>query len=186
VVLAMLASYVLSFSIVPTMARMMLTEHVHEAPHGIFATFERGFEYVRSRYQAALEACLNARGFVLGAFGCILAVSLVMAGYLGKDFFPTADVGIIKLHYRGPAGTRLEVTEQNVLAVQDKIREVIGNHEIQTINDLIGVPFATNLALIPSDNVSSADADILIQLKKGHRPSIEHIRALRAALPDAC
>lgn len=185
VVLAMLASYVLSFSIVPTMARMMLTEHVHETPTGVFAKFERGFEWVRTGYQNALEACLRARGFVLATFGVVLAVSLVMAGYLGKDFFPTADVGIIKLHYRGPAGTRLEVTEQNVLAVQAKIREVIGNDEIQTINDVVGVPFATNLALIPSDNVSSADADILIQLKKGHKPSVEHIRALRAVLPDA-
>ena len=69
--------------------------------------------------------------------------------------------------------------------MQNKIREVIGEHEIQTINDVVGVPFATNLALIPSDNVSSADADILIQLKKNHRPSVEHIRALRAVLPDA-
>lgn len=108
-----------------------------------------------------------------------------MAGFLGRDFFPTADVGIIKLHYRGPAGQKLEVTERNVLEVQKKIRDIVGESEIQTINDVVGVPFATNLALIPSDNVSSADADILIQLKKGHKPTVEHVRALRAALPDA-
>jgi multidrug efflux pump subunit AcrB len=185
VVLAMLASYVLSFTIVPTMAHLMLTDHGHATPTGLFASFENGFAWVRDRYEAALTACLNARAFVLSIFAAVLVCSLVLAGYLGKDFFPTADVGIIKLHYRAPAGTKLEVTEKNVLEVQKKIREIIGDDEIQTINDVVGVPFATNLALIPSDNVSSADADILIQLKKNHRPSIDHIRALRKELPDA-
>ena len=185
VVLAMLASYALSFTIVPTMARMLLTDHGHVAPKGIFALFERGFEKIRARYERALVVCLVHRRFVLACFGVVLASSLVMAGFLGRDFFPTADVGIIKLHYRGPAGQKLEVTERNVLEVQKKIRDIVGESEIQTINDVVGVPFATNLALIPSDNVSSADADILIQLKKGHKPTVEHVRALRAALPDA-
>lgn len=185
VVLAMLASYALSFTIVPTMARMLLTDHGHVEPKGIFALFERGFEKIRARYERALVVCLVHRRFVLACFGVVLASSLVMAGFLGRDFFPTADVGIIKLHYRGPAGQKLEVTERNVLEVQKKIRDIVGESEIQTINDVVGVPFATNLALIPSDNVSSADADILIQLKKGHKPTVEHVRALRAALPDA-
>ena len=185
VVLAMLASYALSFTIVPTMARMLLTDHGHVEPKGIFALFEQGFEKIRARYERALVVCLVHRRFVLACFGVVLASSLVMAGFLGRDFFPTADVGIIKLHYRGPAGQKLEVTERNVLEVQKKIRDIVGESEIQTINDVVGVPFATNLALIPSDNVSSADADILIQLKKGHKPTVEHVRALRAALPDA-
>lgn len=186
VVLAMLASYVLSFTVVPTMTRLMLKEHDHNhKPNRFVAGFERGFAWVADIYGMALAACLRARAFVLLCFGGLLAASLMLATVVGTDFFPTADVGIIKLHYRGPAGTRLEVTEKRVLEVQAKIREVIGESEIQTINDVVGVPFSFNLAMVPSDNITSADADILIQLKKGHRPSVEHIRALRAALPEA-
>jgi multidrug efflux pump subunit AcrB len=183
VVLAMLASYVLSFTVVPTMTRMMLPEHGHATPNRAVAAFERGFEWVRDLYAAMLAACLRQRVFVLVAFFALLGVSLVVATQAGTDFFPTADVGIIKLHYRAPSGTRLEVTEQKVLAIQAKIRALIGENEIQTINDVIGVPFSQNLAMLPSDNVTSGDAEILIQLRQGHRPSVEHVRALRAALP---
>ena len=188
VVLAMLASYVLSFTIVPTMTRMMLTDHghgEHPKPNWAIALFERGFEWVKKLYVGALMACLRTRGFVLIAFVALLGVTLFMATIAGTDFFPTADVGIIKLHYRAPTGTRLESTEARVLGVERKIREVIGDSEVQTINDTIGVPFSYNLALIPSDNISSADAEILIQLKPGHKPSADHVRALRAALPEA-
>ncbi len=185
VVLAMVASYALSFTVVPTMARMLLPDHGHAQPGRFFRAFERGFDAVREGYGRALAACLGARAFVLACFLGLLAASGMLATVVGMDFFPTADVGIIKLHYRAPPGTRLEVTERNVLAVQKKIREVVGDDEIQTINDVVGVPFSSNLAMLPSDNVSSADADILIQLRKGHRPSLEHVRALRAALPEA-
>jgi len=186
VVLAMLASYVLSFTIVPTMTRLMLVEHdEHHKPNRFVAGFERGFEWLQDLYGSMLSACLRNRAFVLVCFFGLLGTSLAVATVAGTDFFPTADVGIIKLHYRAPTGTRLEVTEQKVLDVQKKIREVIGEKEIQTINDVIGVPFSQNLAMLPSDNVTSGDAEILIQLKHGHRPSIEHVRALRAALPEA-
>ena len=189
VVLAMLASYVLSFTILPTMTRMMLTDHhatgVEHRPNFLIRGFEAGFEWIRHRYANILRLCLQTRGFVLICFVGLLGITLFIAPTAGSDFFPTADVGIIKLHYRAPTGTRLEATETRVLAVERKIREVIGDAELQTINDTIGVPYAYNLALIPSDNISSADAEILIQLKPGHKPSLDHIRALRAALPDA-
>ena len=111
---------------------------------------------------------LRARGFVLVCFGLLLAsLDRRWPPSIGTDFFPTADVGIIKLHYRAPAGTRLEETEQRVLEVQKEIRKIIPPTEIQTINDLVGAPFSFNLALVPSDNVSSGDAEILIQLKSG-------------------
>ena len=189
VVLSMLASYVLSFTIVPTMTRMMLTDHhttgeVHR-PNFLIRGFEAGFEWIRHRYANMLRLCLQTRFFVLLCFFGLLGVTLFVAPIAGSDFFPTADVGIIKLHYRAPTGTRLEATEIRVLDVERKIREVIGDAELQTVNDTIGVPNSYNLALIPSDNISSADAEILIQLKPGHKPSIDHIRALRAALPDA-
>ncbi len=188
VVLSMLASYILSFTILPTMTRMMLPDHAHGAhpkPGWAIRQFEHGFDWVKKLYVGALVSCLRARGFVLISFAGLLVVTLFMATVAGTDFFPTADVGIIKLHYRAPTGTRLESTELRVLAVEQKIRDVIGDAEIQTINDNIGVPFSYNLALIPSDNISSADAEILIQLKPGHKPSQDYIHALRAALPEA-
>ena len=184
VVLAMLASYVLAFTIVPTMTRLLLTEYGHATPPKLVQWFEAGFDGLRDLYTAALTACLARRGFVLVCFFGLLATSLMLATIAGTDFFPTADVGIIKLHYRGPPGPRLEATEARVLAVEAKVKSLIGNGEIQTINDVVGVPFATNLAILPSDNISSADAEILIQLKPGHKPSVDHVRALRAALPD--
>lgn len=184
VVLAMLASFVLTFTVVPTMARMLLPEHAH-APTGFAALFERGFNRLSDAYASMLAACLRNRGFVILCFAGLLGASLAVATVAGQDFFPTADVGIIKLHYRGASGTRLEVTETKVLEVEDKIRQVIGKDEILTINDVVGVPFSSNLAMLPSDNVTSADAEILIQLKKGHKPSVDHVRALRAALPEA-
>ena len=186
VVLAMLASYVLSFTIVPTMTRLMLLEHDdHHKPNWAVAAFERGFDWVRDAYGSMLSACLRNRAFVLVCFFALLGTSLLAATVAGMDFFPTADVGIIKLHYRAPVGTRLEVTETKVLEVEKKIREIVGDSEIKTVNDTIGVPFSFNLAMLPSDNVTSGDAEILIQLNKGHRPSIDHVRALRAQLPDA-
>jgi multidrug efflux pump subunit AcrB len=189
VVLAMLASYVLSFTIVPTMTRMMLADHHTSGearrPNFVIRGFEAGFEWLRHRYANLLRLCLQTRALVLLCFFALLGISIFVAPIAGQDFFPTADVGIIKLHYRAPTGTRLEATETRVLAVERKIREVIGDNELQTINDTIGVPYSYNLALLPSDNISSADAEILIQLKPGHKPSIGYIRALRAALPEA-
>jgi multidrug efflux pump subunit AcrB len=103
---------------------------------------------------------------------------------IGLDFFPSADVGLIKLHYRAPPGTRLERTEAFVLQVEDSIRNIIPADELDTINDTVGVPSSFNLAFVPSDNVGSMDAEILISLKPGHHPSIDYIRAMRGRLPD--
>ena len=185
VVLAMLASYFLSFTIVPTLTRMMLA-NAHHGPSNWFARlFERGFEHVANLYAKALERVLAARAFVLVCFFALVGMSGYLATIVGTDFFPTADVGLIKLHYTAPIGTRLEETEKYVLAVQNKIREIIPAEELSTINDVIGVPFSFNLALVGSDSVSSADADILIQLNKGHKPSIDYIRKMREELPAA-
>ena len=113
----------------------------------------------------------------------LLTVALFFT--LGTDFFPTADVGIIKLHYRGPSGLRIEETEKSVLAVEGKIRQIIPAGELRTINDMIGVPLFYNLAFAPTDNVAGNDAEILIQLNEGHRPSVDYIRKMRAELPGA-
>ncbi len=186
VVFCMLASYVLSFSVVPSFARFLLaseTQH-HGPPRGFFAMFDRGFNRFRDGYGRLLEGALHRRVFVLLCAGALLIVSLGLGSVIGLDFFPSADVGLIKLHYRAPAGTRLERTEELVLQVEDSIRKIIPVDEMDTINDTVGVPSSFNLAFVPSDNVGAMDAEILISLKPGHHPSIDYIRAIRARLPD--
>jgi multidrug efflux pump subunit AcrB len=186
VVFCMLASYVLSFTVVPAFARFLLaseTQH-HGPPRGFFALFDRGFNRFRDGYGRMLEGALHRRVFVLICAGALLVVSCGLATVIGLDFFPTADVGLIKLHYRAPAGTRLERTEELVLQVEDSIRKIIPVAELDTINDTVGVPSSFNLAFVPSDNVGSMDAEILISLRPGHHPSIDYIRAIRATLPD--
>ena len=187
VVFSMLASYVLSFTVVPAFARFLLAfeaQH-HGRPCGFFALFDRGFNRFRDGYGRMLEGTLHRRAFVLICAGGLLVVSCGLATVIGLDFFPTADVGLIKLHYRAPPGTRLERTEELVLQVEDRIRKIIPVDELDTINDTVGVPSSFNLAFVPSDNVGSMDAEILISLKPGHHPSIDYIRAIRARLPDA-
>ena len=186
VVFCMLASYLLSFSVVPSFARFLLAGEAqhHGPPRGFFAMFDRGFNRFRDGYGRMLEGTLNRRVFVLVCAGALLVVSGGLASVIGLDFFPSADVGLIKLHYRAPPGTRLERTEAFVLQVEDSIRNIIPADELDTINDTVGVPSSFNLAFVPSDNVGSMDAEILISLKPGHHPSIDYIRAMRGRLPD--
>ena len=147
--------------------------------------FDRGFNRFRDGYGRLLEGALHHRVFVLVCAGGLLVVSgRAGARVIGLDFFPSADVGLIKLHYRAPPGTRLERTEELVLQVEDSIRKIIPADELDTINDTVGVPSSFNLAFVPTDNVGAMDAEILISLKPGHHPSIDYIRAIRARLPD--
>jgi multidrug efflux pump subunit AcrB len=186
VVFCMLASYVLSFSVVPSFARFLLASEAqhHGPPRGFLGAFDRSFGRFRDFYGRLLEGTLHHRVFVLVCAGLLLVVSGGLATVIGLDFFPTADVGLIKLHYRAPPGTRLERTEQFVLQVEDSIRKIIPANEMDTINDTVGVPSSFNLAFVPSDNVGSMDAEILISLKPEHHPSIDYIRAIRAKLPE--
>ncbi len=185
VVFCMLASYALSFTIVPSFARFLLAgagDH-HAAPKGVFGAFDRGFERVRRSYAALLLGTLRHRVFVLICFGGLLGVTGFVAGALGLDFFPSADVGLIKLHVRAPPGMRIEETERQVLRVEEAIRHIIPADELGTINDNVGVPSAFNLAFVPSDNVGEMDAELLISLKSGHQPTIDYMRAIRTQLP---
>jgi len=185
VVFCMLASYVLSFTVVPSFARFLLASDTqHDGPpKGFFGAFDRGFDRFRSGYGKMLENVLHHRVFVLLCAGALLVISGGLATVIGLDFFPSADVGLIKLHFRAPPGTRLERTEELVLQVEDRIRGIIPADELDTVNDTVGVPSAFNLAFVPSDNVGSMDAEILISLKHGHHPSNDYIRAIRAQLP---
>ncbi len=187
VVLAMVASYLLSFTVVPALSRTLLTEKVHQEGegHGVFGTFERGFIRLREAYGRSLQLVLEQRRSVLACVGFAVLLTGGLFTVIGTDFFPTADVGIIKLHYRAPPGTRIEQTEKLVLDVERHIREIIPPSELHTINDMIGLPIYYNLALVPTDNVSGMDAEILIQLSEGHRPSVDYMRQIRNRLPAA-
>ena len=186
VVFCMLASYVLSFTVVPSFARFLLATgggH-HGPPRGFFGLFDRGFGRFRLGYGRLLVGALRHRAFVLICFVALLGVTGGVTVNIGMDFFPNADVGLIKLHYRGPPGMRIEDTERQVLRVEDEIRRIIPAAELDTINDTVGVPSSFNLAFVPSDNVGNMDAEILISLKREHHPTIEYIRAIRRTLPD--
>ena len=185
VVFCMLASYALSFTVVPSFARLILaSQGQHASPRGLFGLFDRGFNRFRDGYGRLLEGTLKRRGFVLLCAGGLLAVSGGLSTLIGLDFFPSADVGLIKLHYRAPPGTRIELTEELVLQVEDRIRQIIPADELETINDTVGALSSFNMAFVPTDNVGDMDAEILISLKPEHHPSIDYIRAIRSKLPD--
>ncbi|MBV8888831.1 MAG: efflux RND transporter permease subunit [Alphaproteobacteria bacterium] len=186
VVIAMVASYFLSFTVVPCLTRFLLAG---SAGHGGGtrrpSMFERGFARFQGVYGSALDAVLRRRAFVLCCSVLLLAISVGLGLVIGEDFFPTADVGIIKLHFRAPSGLRIEETEKLVLAAEQKIREIIPPDQLRTINDMIGVPVSYNLAFVQSDNVAGMDAEILISLNSPHRPSNDFIREIRKQLPPA-
>ena len=138
------------------------------------ALFDRGFNRFRDGYGRMLEGALHHRMFVLACAGALLVVSGGLTTVIGLDFFPSADVGLIKLHYRAPPGTRLEHTEQLVLQVEDSIRKIIPADELDTINDTVGVPSSFNLAFVPSDNVGGdgrGDPD----LAEARAPSLDRL-----------
>ena len=190
VVLAMLASYVLSFTVVPALARYLLKDHDHGQPKGIgarlSAAFDRGFDRVRDGLRSRDWSCrCRRRKFVLGCFGLLVVATGMLAPAIGTDFFPSADVGIIKLHVRAPRGTRPRRNRENRRRRWNSgSAQIIPAGELRTINSLIGVPFSLNLAFVPSDNISGMDAELLISLNKGHKPSVEyHARYSRASCP---
>ena len=189
VVLAMLASYVLSFTVVPALARQLLKDEHHHAEgeklgwgRRMADAFDRTFDRFRDAYGNLLAGVLVRKKFVLGCFAIFFAATAALVPVVGTDFFPQADVGILKLHVRAPKGYRLEGTEQIMIKVEDRIREIIPATELRTVNHTIGVPGALNLAFVPSDNVSGADGEMLISLNKPHRPSEHYRRQLRERL----
>ena len=116
-------------------------------------------------------------------FGLMFAVTAVLPFIIGTDFFPTVDAGLMKLHVRAPVGTRLEDTEQMLMQVESRIREIIPADEIDTINDMEGLPTSYNLAFVPTDNVGDMDAEVLIALKPLHHPTEGYMQKIREQLP---
>ncbi len=197
VVFAMLASYVLSRTLVPLLARRLMPgeERAAAAPAAsgslarVAAAFQRKRDELWNRlqegYGRALETVLAHRRFTVTA-ALVLALSGAgLLGVVGTDFFPAVDAGLMKLHFRAPPGTRIEQTERLVQAVEERIQQVIPPQELETINDMIGVPTFYNLAFVPTDNIGEMDAEILIALKRRHHPTARYMRQLRQALPPA-
>jgi CzcA family heavy metal efflux pump len=197
VVFAMLMSYFLSRTVVPTMVVLLLRAHGHEeapARPGLrarfFAAFERGFTRLRVFYGRWLAWALEHRGPVIGGFSAFVAATMLMLPLLGQDFFPTVDAGLIKLHVRGAPGTRLEETERRFAQMADTIRTVIPAREIKTLIDNLGIPSSgINLSLSEGAQISAADGEFLIHLEDHHAPTQEYVAKLRKVLqatyPDA-
>ncbi|MDR3698489.1 MAG: efflux RND transporter permease subunit [Candidatus Sulfopaludibacter sp.] len=181
VVFAMMASYFLSRTIIPTMVHYMLRSEVKlyaQGQHGetsggkgiIWKThylFNRRFEQMRTSYASLLHWCLDHRGPVIVSFGIFVVASLCLAPLIGRDFFPTVDSGQMRLHARAPSGTRLEQTEVVFANIESEIRKVIPPREIDTIIDNIGIPNGGfNLAFGDNPTLGVADGDILISLNQ--------------------
>jgi len=193
VVFAMLTSYVLSRTLVPTLVKYLLEKEAaahHNAGHdsnrsAFFAAFERGFEALRNWYGSYLALALRHRPLTVGAFAVFVVASLALFPLVGRDFFPSVDAGLIKLHVRGVPGTRIEETERHFGDIEKTIREVIPSHEIDDLIDVIGVPYSgINLSLSEGALISSADGQIMLSLKEGHGATADYVRKLRARLND--
>ncbi len=198
VVFAMMTSYFLSRTLVPTMVRLLLGAEAeahqrgHGAHHGpglfgrLFAGFDRGFDRLRDAYGAWLAWALGRRAPFAFGFLAFVAGSVALAPLLGRDFFPSVDAGLVKLHVRGPPGTRLEESERRFAEVEATIKKVIPEREIETLIDNIGTPYSgINLSLSEGAQISTADGQIFIALKPGHAPTDGYVRRLRRELAAA-
>jgi multidrug efflux pump subunit AcrB len=194
VVFAMLTSYLLSRTLVPTLVFFLLRKeaelhgasaaHARPGPLGrLTASFGRAFERLRASYAGWLSGALSRRGSFIALYSSFVLASVALFPLLGRDFFPSVDAGLIKLHVRGAPGTRIEQSEADFARIESAIREVIPERELATLIDNIGVPTSgINLSLSEGALISSADGQFMIALKQGHRPTSGYVRALRAEL----
>ena len=190
VVFAMLASYFLSRTLVPTLALYLLKAKDHHAavsrnPFIRFQdSFERGFERLRHSYQRLLTTLLRHRFIFVPVFLLLCLSAWGLAPWLGENFFPDTDSGQLLLHVRAKTGTRIEETARLADLVENSIRRVIPPQELDNILDNIGLPYSTiNYIHNTSGLIGAADADILVSLKENHRPTADYVRELRKKLP---
>ncbi len=194
VVFAMLASYLLSRTLVPTLANYWLKTHdaAHDEQRGatLFGRFQLGFEHrfevVREHYHGLLRSAVDARRVFAPLFlvVCFLSVGLVF--FIGFDFFPNVDAGQIKMHLRARSGLRVEDTARLCDEIEEKIRTIIPADQLDSITDNIGIPNSgLNLTYSNSAPVGTQDADVQIQLQENHRPTADFVREMRSQLPGA-
>ena len=191
VIFAMIASYVLSRTLVPTLAVYLLTIKEHGARARNFLArfqqgFERGFQSLRAAYERMLTRLVAWRKAFVPAFLAVCCAALLLLPWLGEDFFPAVDSGQFTLHLRAPTGTRIEETARLCDEVEASIRQTVPAGELDGILDNIGLPYSTmNTQFMTSGAVGAADADIMVSLRGNHHPTADYVRALRASLPRA-
>ncbi|MCW2314734.1 multidrug efflux pump subunit AcrB [Rhodoblastus acidophilus] len=190
VVFAMLASYLLSRTLVPTLALLLLRAPAAQAGRrNLFARaqkkFEAFFEKVRGFYIVLLSTLLTRRKLIGGGFILFWTASLGLYATLGQDFFPAVDAPSIRLHMRAPTGTRIEETARIADEVDAFIRTQIPANELDSILDNLGLPYSgINLSYSNAGTIGTLDGEIMIALKSEHRPSGEYVRLLRKSLPE--
>jgi len=189
VVFAMLASYLLSRTLVPTLAMYLLRAKERAATaRGIFARFQHGFERVfgrvRDRYHSLLQSLVFRRRIFIPSFLGLCLAAFILVPFLGEDFFPQTDSGQFILHVRAPSGMRIEETAQLFDLVEGEIRKEIPAKQIDNILDNIGLPYsALNTQHLTNGTLGAGDGDILVSLKPEHGPTANYVRALRRNLP---
>ncbi|REG52152.1 multidrug efflux pump subunit AcrB [Paraburkholderia sp. BL6669N2] len=214
VILAMVASFILSRTFVPMMAQYLLKAHAsggHASaelaalmdPHGKhpgvagqmrsrnpLVRFQRGFEHrferIRAGYRIVLDLALTHRGRFVTGFLLLVGMSFLLAPWLGRNFFPDIDAGEIALHVRAPIGTRIEVTASLFDHIENTLRQVIPHDQLASVVDNIGLPVSgINLTYNNSGTIGPQDGDIMVSLKEGHAPTADYVRKLREVLPRA-
>lgn len=215
VIFAMGSSFLLSRTLVPTLAMYLLKPHVveggagrhpeddfinhhegdqHQAKHNALVRrlislqtgFERGFSAVRDGYHGLLLLALaHRKRFLIGFLACVLA-SFALLPSLGEDFFPATDAGAMALHVRLPLGTRIEESAAAFDRIENRIREIVPPEQVDTIIDNIGIPLSgIDMAYSASGTVGPQDGDIQVSLKPGHAPTAVYVKRLREALPES-
>jgi len=191
VIFAMVCSFILSRTLVPTMANFLLQKH---AAHGTarstnpLARFQRGFEarfeHFRGGYKNVLSSAITRRSLFLPVFAAAVLASFALVPFIGSNFFPSVDSGQVLMHVRVPVGTRVEETAVRFAAIDKAIRHVIPSAEIETMVDNIGLPSSSiNLTYNNTGVMGSQDGDFQLSLKDGHGPTADYVRTLRETLP---
>jgi multidrug efflux pump subunit AcrB len=198
VVFSMLASWLLSRTLVPTLASMLLahekieSERAEEEAKREKPSFwaradlarEHALDRIRALYEIVLSAALGSRRVVLSAAVAFVVVSAFLYAEVGLDFFPTVDAGLMRLHFHAPPGTRLEETERLVAQVEKTIRGIVPPDELDTIDDNVGVPVSYNLGFVPTNNANDADAEITVALTPEHHDLVDYQNRIRAAVRE--
>jgi multidrug efflux pump subunit AcrB len=198
VVFSMLASYLLSRTLVPTLSSMLLRKEKPEDervcqeelnPHPTL--YERldcarrhAFDRLAGRYAILVGAAMSHRKLVLALTAAFVVASMALVGYVGLDFFPAVDAGLLRFHLRAPTGTRIEQTERIVDAVEQDVRHIVGNDEIDVIDDTLGVPVFYNLGFVSSENATEADAEVTVGLKPKHGDILKMMDRIRHRVRD--
>lgn len=201
VMFAMICSFILSRTLVPTLAKYLLRPHApHTDEHGTDAAlgpsrnplvrfqrhFEARFERVREAYRGLLAMAMGSRRAFVSGFLAFVLLSFLLMPFLGRNFFPDVDAGQILMHVRAPVGTRMEETARLFAQIQDRIRQIIPPAELGTLVDNIGLSNSSiNNAYNNTGTIGEQDGDIQIALEEGHHPTAGYVRRLREVLPRA-